>query len=175
MIVLNDLKRTPLTELTLKLVSIALCVLVLIEVNYPLLQPQSSLALFGLLGLIFLFLHLPIRKRREPGKYLLLFDRGLCIITLLCFGYVIIQTEPLFSRWWIGGSTLGDRAGQEVVFDYVIGFVGLALILEATRRAIGWTLPLLALMFLAYARFGPSMPDWLLLDAVMLISVLLFE
>jgi hypothetical protein len=42
--------------------SVALCVFVLAEVNYPLLQPQSRLALFSLLGLVLLFLSLPLRR-----------------------------------------------------------------------------------------------------------------
>ena len=45
--------------------------------------------------------------------------------------------------------------------DYVIGGFGLILILEATRRSIGMTLPLLSLTFLLYAGFGQFMPDWL--------------
>jgi TRAP transporter 4TM/12TM fusion protein len=45
--------------------------------------------------------------------------------------------------------------------DYVIGLLGVLLVLEATRRSIGSTLPLLAIAFLVYAAFGQSMPDWL--------------
>ena len=45
--------------------------------------------------------------------------------------------------------------------DHAVGLLGVLLVLEATRRAIGWTLPLLALVFLGYASLGASMPDWL--------------
>ena len=57
--------------------------------------------------------------------------------------------------------SLGERAGQESMADYLIGLVILLLILEATRRTIGNTLPILALTFIAYAAFGPYLPDWL--------------
>ena len=144
-----------------KAISFALCAFVLAEVNYPLLQPQSRLALFGLLGFVLLFLNLPLWRGARPGKALRLLDWVLVLAAGLSFGYVIIQTEPGLARFWFNGAALGDRAGQEVAFDYAVGFVGLILVLEAARRAIGWTLPLLALAFLLYARFGASVPDWL--------------
>jgi TRAP transporter 4TM/12TM fusion protein len=147
--------------LVLKGVATLLCVFVLAEVNYPLLQPQSRLALFGMLGLTFSFLHVHLVKRDTIGRVLQLSDWLPVVITLLTFGYVLIQTEPAFSNLWFNNTTLGDRAGQEVAFDYAIGFLGLILVLEATRRTIGLTLPLLTLVFLMYARFGTAMPDWL--------------
>jgi TRAP-type uncharacterized transport system fused permease subunit len=44
----------------------------------------------------------------------------------------------------------------------VVGLVGLVVVLEATRRTIGWTLPLMSLLFLAYAWLGSGLPSWLL-------------
>ena len=34
------------------------------------------------------------------------------------------------------------------------------LVIEATRRSIGLALPIIALVFLAYAMLGPKLPDW---------------
>ena len=62
----------------------------------------------------------------------------------------------------LGGSSLGDRAGAETSIDIAVGVVGLIVVLEATRRTIGWVLPVLAGAFLVYAYFGSSLPDWLL-------------
>ncbi|MHC4521095.1 MAG: hypothetical protein ACYTAS_21080, partial [Planctomycetota bacterium] len=99
--------------------SVALCLFVIAEVNYPLLQPQSRLALFGLLGLSLLFLHLPIRKSGHPGRWLRLSNGVLVVAALVGLGYVIVQTEPALARFWAGGTALGDRAGQEVGADHV--------------------------------------------------------
>ena len=60
---------------------------------------------------------------------------------------MLSQTEPIFQAFWLDGQSLGDRAGAEVLQDYIIGGIGLVLILEATRRSIGMTLPLLSLHF----------------------------
>jgi len=140
--------------------SIALCAFVLAEVNYPMLRPASRLALFGVFGLVLLFLRSNIPGGGRSIRAVA-FHWMPAIATILCFGYVVVQTEPTFSRLWAGGVPLGDRAGQETVTDSLIGIVGLLLVLEASRRAIGWTLPVLTLAFVLYARFGTSMPEWL--------------
>jgi TRAP transporter 4TM/12TM fusion protein len=43
--------------------------------------------------------------------------------------------------------------------DIVVAVIGLLLLLEATRRAIGWPMAALALVFIAYAMLGPYMPE----------------
>ena len=138
-----------------------LCLFILAEVNYPQLTPQSELALFAMLGLIVVFLRYPVHPRFEDHLALRLLDVVLIISVIICFGYVLGQTEPIFQTFWLDGKSLGDRAGAELPLDYIIGGIGLILILEATRRSIGVTLPLLSLAFLIYAGFGQFMPDWL--------------
>ena len=138
-----------------------LCLFILAEVNYPQLTPQSELALFAMLGLIVVFLRYPVHPRFEDHLALRLLDVVLIVSVVICFGYVLGQTEPIFQTFWLDGKSLGDRAGAELPLDYIIGGIGLILILEATRRSIGVTLPLLSLAFLIYAGFGQFMPDWL--------------
>lgn len=138
-----------------------LCLFILAEVNYPQLTPQSELALFAMLGLIVVFLRYPVHQRFADSRIFRLFDVVLIGGVVVCFGYVLGQTEPVFQAFWLDGKSLGDRAGAELSLDYIIGGLGLLLILEATRRSIGITLPLLSLAFLLYAGFGQFMPDWL--------------
>ena len=138
-----------------------LCLFILAEVNYPQLTPQSELALFAMLGLIVVFLRYPVHPRFADNRAFRFLDVVLIGSVILCFGYVLGQTEPIFQAFWLDGKSLGDRAGAELPLDYIIGGLGLLLILEATRRSIGVTLPLLSLAFLLYAGFGQFMPDWL--------------
>ncbi len=142
-------------------VSVLLCLFILAEVNYPQLAPQTELALFAMLGLVVVFLNYPIHQRFADHRAFRLLDVVLVGGVIVCFGYVVMQTEPVFQRFWLDGRPLGERAGAELQVDYIIGGFGLALILEATRRSIGMTLPLLSLTFLLYAGFGQFMPDWL--------------
>ena len=138
-----------------------LCLFILAEVNYPQLAPQSELALFAMLGLIVVFLRYPIHSRFAENPVFQTLDVALIGSVIACFGYVVTQTEPVFQGFWLDGKSLGDRAGAELLLDYIVGAVGLVLVLEATRRSIGVTLPLLSLAFLLYAGFGQFMPDGL--------------
>jgi TRAP transporter 4TM/12TM fusion protein len=54
---------------------------------------------------------------------------------------------------------LATRPGQPTVLDVAAATVGLVLLLEATRRAVGWPMAALALLFIVYAMAGPSMPE----------------
>jgi len=54
---------------------------------------------------------------------------------------------------------LATRPGQPTAFDVVTASVGLILLLEATRRAVGWPMAVLALVFIGYAMGGPWMPE----------------
>ena len=138
-----------------------LCLFILAEVNYPQLAPQSELALFAMLGLIVVFLKYPIHSRFADNPVFQTLDVALIGSVIACFGYVVTQTEPIFQGFWLDGQSLGDRAGAEPLLDYIVGGIGLVLVLEATRRSIGVTLPLLSLAFLLYAGFGQFMPDGL--------------
>lgn len=142
-------------------VAVLLSLFILVEVNYPLLKPQSALAIFAMLGLIVVFLKYPLHPRFAENRFCQILDFVLAGSVIICFGYVAFQTEPIFERFWLNGKFLGNRASAEHILDYFIAGVGLILILEATRRAIGLTLPLLTLVFLLYAFFGQFMPNWL--------------
>ena len=146
-------------EMLVRVVGAILCLFLLAEVNYPHLGPQTQLAVFGMLGLILVFGTVPLH-RRCTGVVWRGLDGLLVLLTIGCFGYFAIQFDPLFSRWWVGGQSLGDQAGQVTSTDVACGVVGLVLVLEAARRTVGLTLPLLAVFFLCYAAWGPSMPDW---------------
>ena len=43
--------------------------------------------------------------------------------------------------------------------DIVVASAGIVLLLEATRRAVGWPMAALAVLFLAYSMLGPYMPE----------------
>ena len=146
--------------------STALSLFVLIEVNYPILSPQSGLILFAFLGVEFTLAndpvfdtHLSLLSNKDWLKRLCHFL--LAIGTVGCFAYIFVQTEPLLKNFWVDGRSLGNRAGMESIIDYTVGSIGLLLVLESARRSIGWILPALAVLFMSYSIFGSSLPDWL--------------
>ncbi|NYT64398.1 TRAP transporter permease [Alcaligenaceae bacterium] len=59
---------------------------------------------------------------------------------------------------WIYESDLTARAGEMTNTDMVIGIITIVLVFEATRRMMGWALPLICGMFLMYGLFGEYLP-----------------
>jgi TRAP transporter 4TM/12TM fusion protein len=54
---------------------------------------------------------------------------------------------------------LATRPGRPTTQDIVIALTGIVLLLEATRRAVGLPMAILAVLFLAYIMFGRYLPD----------------
>jgi TRAP transporter 4TM/12TM fusion protein len=77
-------------------------------------------------------------------------------------------------RWWdvvlglaggailtyaiMGGDDFTDRATGPNQLDVLLGVIFIALLIEASRRTIGWIVPFIALLFIAYALAGPYLP-----------------
>ena len=54
------------------------------------------------------------------------------------------------------------RQGNPAPLDIFVGSILIVLVLEAARRAMGWVLPIIILVFMSYALFGPYIPIQLL-------------
>ncbi|MCB1800229.1 MAG: TRAP transporter permease [Gammaproteobacteria bacterium] len=54
---------------------------------------------------------------------------------------------------------LAGRSGAPTTTDLVVAVIGMLMLLEATRRALGPPLMVVAIVFLAYTFGGPYMPD----------------
>ena len=54
---------------------------------------------------------------------------------------------------------LAFRVGNPTTTDVVLGLTLIVILLEATRRSVGWPLPIIALIFMGYALAGPWMPS----------------
>lgn len=60
---------------------------------------------------------------------------------------------------WYFARELADRAGLPTTLDLVVSGVGIILVLEGARRALGPPLMIIAMVFLAYVFFGHLAPD----------------
>ena len=135
----------------ISVLSVAISMFTIYEVNYAIFPPLTQLAIFALLGSSLCFLMFPVHKRWEHVSWLRICDILLAILFSLCCGYLILE----------GQSLTNDRVGQFTNMDYLVAIVATLLVLESTRRSIGLALPLLAGVFLLYAYYGRAMPDWL--------------
>lgn len=74
-------------------------------------------------------------------------------------GWALGLTGFVFSLYhWRYEADLTQRAGELITADWVVGVVTLALVFEAARRVMGWGLPVVCAVFLAYGLFGQYLP-----------------
>ncbi|SEH69015.1 TRAP transporter permease [Paracoccus alkenifer] len=71
----------------------------------------------------------------------------------------IAAVTTLYVPWVF--SELAFRVGNPSTLDLVMGTGLIVVLLEATRRAMGWPLPIIAMLMMLYAIFGPQMPGLL--------------
>jgi len=140
---------------------VLICAFTIFEVNFVTLKPHTVYVIFAMFGLVLCLVNKPLHKKFEDNKYLRWFDVLLALVTVGICTYLITQSEPAFKGIWVSGEMLVKRAGEENSFEIILGIIGLVIVLEATRRSIGWTLPILALIFMTYAFVGPHLPEWL--------------
>lgn len=60
---------------------------------------------------------------------------------------------------WIYYRSISGRVGAPIMQDFVVAVIGILLLLEATRRALGPALMIVASVFLVYTILGQYMPD----------------
>ncbi|MBE2999182.1 TRAP transporter fused permease subunit [Nocardiopsis sp. HNM0947] len=53
---------------------------------------------------------------------------------------------------------LASRAGGYEEIDWIMGLLAILVLLEATRRAVGWVMVILVVLFMYYAWLGPLIP-----------------
>ncbi|RED49160.1 TRAP transporter permease [Aestuariispira insulae] len=94
--------------------------------------------------------------KMSPRRRIPLADWVLAIMGALCAFYLF-----LFNTEFVGsivGTRLSDRPNAANTMDVIVACVGILLLLEATRRALGPPLMVVAMIFLAYTFLGPHAP-----------------
>jgi TRAP transporter 4TM/12TM fusion protein len=86
--------------------------------------------------------------KSSPRGHIPLQDWVLALVAAFCAAYL-----------WLFYDQLSSRPGRPTWYDLVVAVVGMVLLLEATRRALGPPLMVVALVFLAYVFLGPYAPD----------------
>ena len=61
--------------------------------------------------------------------------------------------------WILEYPNLANRAGNYNPLDIFVGAVAIIISFEASRRTVGWALPIIAVIGVLYALFGRAMPD----------------
>ncbi len=84
----------------------------------------------------------------SPKNYIPFWEWGLAIVGAMAALYLYVFYDGI-----------ATRVGAPILQDYVVAVIGILLLLEATRRALGPALMIVATVFLAYTFLGPMMPS----------------
>jgi len=100
------------------------------------------------------FLIFPISK----SKKISIIDILISLVAAFCCLYIYFFYDQLVDR---GGFLLNISLGQNIniPIELIIGISGILILLEATRRAIGLPLVIIAICFLLFSYFGKFAPD----------------
>ncbi len=98
-------------------------------------------------GLLLAYLCYPA-SRTAPRSAVAFYDWPMSVAAAFAGAYFILFYADI-----------ATRPGQPNVMDVVTATIGLVLLLEATRRAVGLPMTVLAILFLAYILLGKYLPD----------------
>jgi TRAP transporter 4TM/12TM fusion protein len=87
-------------------------------------------------------------KKKCKADHIPIFDYILAVLACLSVLYFVID--------WTG---ISMRAGVPVLRDIVVSIILIVLLLEASRRAIGSALAIIAVLFTLYVFLGPYLPS----------------
>ena len=97
--------------------------------------------------------------KSSPRRHIPMLDWALAIAGAFCALYLFIFDTDLVNS--ITGTQLSDRPNNPNSLDVVIAVAGILFLLEATRRALGPPLMVVAIIFLGYTFLGPFAPGFL--------------
>ena len=106
-------------------------------------QPQVYRVSFLLTALVLTFLYFPARQGSGDAR-IGVSDWCLIAATIVALGWPVVD----FDRFVY-------RVSRPSTLDLTLGVVCALVVLEGTRRAVGWILPATAIGFLIYAWVGP--------------------
>ena len=95
----------------------------------------------------------------RPGRYRV---GNIPLLDILCMILGVASALYLGFAWhgvpWLGIEEQTFRMGNPNGYDMFFGCVLILLVLDIARRTLGWILPVIISVFMAYALFGPFFP-----------------
>lgn len=117
--------------------------------NFVAVDPWIFRSLHVTLGCMLGFALFPAWSKSKRGSSTIQWFDWLAILASAgIFIYIYVNIDQLIFR---AGVTPTNA-------DFFIAFLGTLLIIELTRRTSGWSLPILAFVFIAYSFLGPYLP-----------------
>jgi len=148
-----EIKKRDLTGSLGKLITLISIVACLYHLYYAYFHPFFALdhrvLHWGLMSTLIYLLY-PFSKRFSSKKRPTFFDLLFLVLSLSICIWIFLFSHQIL-----------QRAGKYQPFDVLMGSLLILLVLEAGRRSVGWSVPVVAIVFLLYSLLGPYLPDLL--------------
>jgi TRAP transporter 4TM/12TM fusion protein len=116
---------------------------------------HRGLHLSFVLGLVFLLFSWKRADSTELAKNTWYRVSGVAILDLI---FCVAAVAAALYLPFLPPEIVAERVGNPAQIDVLMGTILLVLTLEATRRSVGPTLPIIGMIFIAFALFGPYAP-----------------
>ena len=140
---------TGIWDLIVKAICIAFAIFQIYTATFGILDAHLQRSIHLSFGFILIFLLYPTRRSWSRTS-MSWFDVILGIAGVICAMYIVVFYKDLVLR-----------AGLNTQTDFIVGLIGTFLVLEASRRVVGWPMVTVAILFLIYAFVGPYIPGLL--------------
>jgi TRAP transporter 4TM/12TM fusion protein len=128
----------------------------------PALQQRSIHLLFALLMTFLIF---PFNRKNQMLKEKFTVEKLLLSAAgVWCVGYVVINHIDIWTQ-----------TNAITLYQEIISFLIIFLVLEASRRITGWALPIIAFVFISYSFMGKSLPGILAHKGYSLTEILRYQ
>jgi len=124
-------------------------VFAIFQLFVPVLVPLYDMqlrSLHVLLGICIVLLAIPFSKKKGADPFLLL---DLALMVLVAVANILI-----FLNW----ENIITYPGDASLTDHVLGVALMVILLDASRRATGWAIPICVILMFIYVFLGPFMP-----------------
>ncbi len=115
--------------------------------GFGLVSSETNRAFYLLFTAILIFLSYPLGKNSSTGKPTI-FDFILIILVTASIGYWVDQYVPYAM----------ERVSSPNKWDTIMGIIAILVIVETSRRALGWAIPIIAFIFLLQLYYGAYLP-----------------
>ncbi len=142
-------KRT-LFQVVDQVLCTAFSLFVLLSVSVWLLPPEIHREIFLLFALVLTILIYPHTRKKKRGK-------GAWSVDILLMSIAAAGCIYLIVNFW----QLVERIGDPTKMDLWVSFALVVIVVEATRRSVGWIMVFICAIFLLYCFTGPYIPGFL--------------
>lgn len=91
--------------------------------------------------------------KKDNGETIRWYDYLLILLSIASFGYIVYNAGDIASRM--------AYVEPLTSLDMIVGVIAILLLIEATRRTVGWALTIILLLLLSYALWGENLPGLL--------------